>query len=106
MKKITLCLMAIYLTLSFHPLQSYATTTVAPPSLVISKPKESAEAKALLLRLDEIKAKYKSTLSRKERKALRKEIYSIEKNLTDNHGGVYISVGAILIIILLLVIIF
>ena len=98
--------MATCLTLSFLPLQSNAAIDTAPNPIVISKPVESAEANALVLRLNEIKAMDKSALSRIEKKALRNEVRSIQKNLSDNHGGVYISIGGLIIIILLLIIIF
>lgn len=105
MKKITLCLLATSLSLTFYPFQSNAATIVPASSLVVSKPVESAEAK-VLLRLNEIKAMDKSTLSRSEKKALRKEVLAIDKNLYEHQGGVYISVGGLIIIILLLIIIF
>ncbi len=46
----------------------------------------------------------KSDLKHSEKKVLRKEVRSIEKQLKQNNGGVYLSVGAIIIIILLLII--
>ncbi len=55
-------------------------------------------------RLNEIKVMDVKAMSRSERKALRKEVNAIEKEMkTMAHGGVYISVGAIIIIILLLI---
>lgn len=45
----------------------------------------------------------RSTLSRAERKALRVEVRSIKKEMAALSGGVYISVGAILLIALLLI---
>lgn len=106
MKKIALCLMTTCLSLTFHPLQSTAATTPTPSSVVISKPAESAEAKALLLRLNEINTMDKSTLSSSEKKQLRKEVRSIKSQLNQLGGGVYISVGALIIILLLLIILF
>jgi hypothetical protein len=46
----------------------------------------------------------KSNLNSSEKRVLRKEVRSIKKELTAMGNGIYISVGAILIIILLLVI--
>jgi hypothetical protein len=55
-------------------------------------------------RLHEIKAMDTKSMSRTERKSLRKEVKAIEKEMkTMDNGGVYISVGAIIIIILLLI---
>ena len=66
---------------------------------------ESAEAKVMTDRLVEIKAMDKSMMTRIEKKALRKEVKSINTNLADLNGGVYLTTGAILIIILLLILI-
>ena len=104
MKKIVLCLMVTFLSLTFIPLQSSAATIADPSSLVDPKPEETAEAKTLLLRLDEIKAKDMSELKSAEKKNLRKEVRSINHRLKAIHGGVYISAGAAIIILLLLII--
>lgn len=64
-------------------------------------PLEAAEVNTLMLRLDEINAMDKSDLSTSEKKALRKEVKSIRDRLAT--GGVYVSVGAIIIIALLLI---
>ncbi|MDB5014253.1 MAG: hypothetical protein JWQ25_2455 [Daejeonella sp.] len=57
-------------------------------------------------RVLEIKNMDKSNLSRTERKQLRKELGSMNKEMKAvSGGGVYLSVGAIIIIILLLILI-
>ena len=107
MKKIILGLLATCLSLTFIPLQSFGATTDEPSSLVVTKPPEpaeSAEAKALLLRLDEINATDMSKLKSSEKKNMRKEVRSINHELRELTGGVYLSVGAILLIALLLII--
>jgi hypothetical protein len=96
--------MVTFLSLTFIPLQSSAATIADPSSLVDPKPEETAEAKTLLLRLDEIKAKDMSELKSSEKKNLRKEVRSINHRLKAISGGVYISAGAAIIIILLLII--
>jgi hypothetical protein len=53
--------------------------------------------------LNEIKAMDKSNMSRSEKKALRKEVRTISSGLRANGHGVYLSLGAILIIILLII---
>jgi len=107
MKKIMTYLMAIILSLSVLPLQSFVSPKEKPFSGVVSKTTEtteSAEAKTLLLRLNEIKAKDMSKLNSTEKKKLRKEVRSINRRLKDISGGVYISAGTIIIILILLVI--
>lgn len=61
------------------------------------------KAQQLLLRLDQIKAMDKSTLTSVEKKNLRKEVKEIKKELKVVSGGVYLSIGAVIIIILLLI---
>ena len=60
--------------------------------------------KVLLDRIDEIKAMDKRGLERLERRALRKEVRAIKKDLRASGNGVYISSGAIIIILLLIII--
>nr|NQU90410.1 hypothetical protein [Bacteroidota bacterium] len=106
MKRIVFCLMAACLSLTFIPLQLNATTT-EPTTVPAPKPAEPAipaEAKALLLRLDEIKAKDMPKLEASEKKELRKEVKSIKHELRTIGGGVYLSGGALILIIILLVI--
>jgi hypothetical protein len=107
MKKIVICIMALCLTLTLIPLQSVASATNEPSSLVVTKPPdpvESSEAKALISRLDEINAMDMSKLKSSEKKEMRKEVRSIKRELRELGSGVYVSVGAIIIIALLLII--
>ena len=57
----------------------------------------------MMNRLEEIKKIDKSTLTRVEKRALRKEVRSIKAKLQTTSRGVYLSVGAIIIIVLLLI---
>jgi hypothetical protein len=52
-------------------------------------------------RLEEIKAMDKSVMTRSEKKALRDEVKEIKR--VQSSGGVFLSVGAIIIIVLLLI---
>ena len=103
MKKLTLCIMTVFMLLSFIPLQLKAETETNTLSIASIKTVESADANALRGRLDEIKAMDKTKLSSIERKELRKEVRSIKSQLSEMGGGVYLSVGAIIIIVLLLI---
>jgi hypothetical protein len=62
----------------------------------------NAESEKLIKRLEEIKSMDTKNMTRKEKRALRKEVKSIEKRVISN-GGIYISIGALLIVILLLI---
>ena len=95
--------MATVLTLIFYPLQSNATGSIGPSSSVVSKA-ESKEAEALLFRLNEINDMDKSGLTQSDKKDLRIEVRSIKQKLRATGGGLYISAGALIIILVLLII--
>jgi hypothetical protein len=101
MKKIILCTLTSFLAFTFIPNEAKATAGLIKTEL----PNDSAALKNnLITRLGEINAMDRSSLNHNEKKALNKEVRAIDKNLHDNYGGVYISVGALLIIILLIII--
>lgn len=97
MKKIPVYLMALCLSLTFSPVALQA--AVGP----LTSNTDSSAVSSLLLRINEIKAMDKTTLSSSEKKDLRKELRTIKKDLKKSNGGVYLSVGGIIIIILLLI---
>lgn len=103
MKKATLYLMILLISVSIFPTSVYATdkkmetTTRNPPKEI------PVEVQVMLNRLKEIKAMDKSNMDRKEKKELRKEVRAINKGLRTTGNGIYISLGAILIIILLII---
>jgi len=96
--------MVTFLSLAFIPVQLKAVTAEEPTSLPAPKPVDSAEVKIMLLRLDEIKAMEMSKLKSEEKKELRKEVKSIKHNLREVGGGVYLSVAAIILIVVLLIV--
>lgn len=63
----------------------------------------SSRAQQLENRLEEIKNLDRSNLSRTEKKGLRREVREIKKELAAISGGVYLSIGAIILIALLLI---
>jgi hypothetical protein len=64
---------------------------------------ESQRAQEIMIRLENIKAMDKSSMSRLEKRELRKEVKAMDKELRATSNGVYLSLGAIIIIILLLI---
>lgn len=64
----------------------------------------AAENEVLLARLNEINEMDKSDLTGAEKRELRQEVRQIDRAMTLNGGGVYLSVGALIIVILLLII--
>ena len=89
----------VLLLFSLFPIGSNAAAAPANSSVIIS----DSAAGVLLVRLNAIKEMDKSTLSASQKKELRKEVKAIRQTLRDSHRGVYLSVGAVLIIILLLI---
>lgn len=81
---------------------THASSEPTKESTPISRPMAVEESNMLLLRLDEINAMDKSELTSAEKKELRKEVKSINSRLTT--GGVYVSVGGLIIVLLLLII--
>lgn len=103
MKKIIVCLTTALLSFTFMPTEMKAESSPAKTELTDN----SDESKVILItRLDEINSIDKSALSRSEKAALRKEVRSIERKLHDDYGGIYISVGAAILIIFLLIVLF
>lgn len=62
-----------------------------------------AEIQVMLNRLEEIKDIDKSDMNRLEKKELRKEVRAINTEIRSSGNGIYISAGAIIIIILLII---
>ena len=79
-------------------------TETSPAITASTKANEAAEANALISRLNEIKEMDKSNLTPSEKKLLRKEVRSAKERLNAIGGGVYISVGALILILILLII--
>lgn len=104
MKKLPLYLMMMMLSLSILPSTIFASEKNVTADNTKTK-EVPAEVKVMLSRLEEIKAMDKSEMKASEKKELRKEVRTIKANLAASNNGVYLSVGAILIIVLLLILI-
>lgn len=104
MKKFIYTLALIFaLGISFNSVQAADKPAHAPTELTIAQSQQLEKIKA---RVEEIRNMDKSHLSREERRALRKELREMKKQARGiAGGGIYLSVGAIIIIILVLIII-
>ena len=103
MKKLTLFLMATCLLFVVPVIPLEADTESASTSKSSAMDIESAEIEELLLRIDEINEMDKSELISSEKRELRKEVRSINKELKQRQPGIYVSVGAAIVILLLLI---
>ncbi len=104
MKKSIICAMILVFTLS-----TFATPVMASERNPISRttlPEDAPiEVRIMVDRLHEIKEMDKSDLSRAEKKELRKEARAIKSALRATGNGIYISVGALLVIIIIILLI-
>ena len=74
------------------------------PVPVTEKTTDEAHAQQLMNRLVEIRNMDKSNLTSSEKKALRKEVKEMKREIrADKKSGIYLSLGAIIIIVLLLI---
>jgi len=88
------------------PITAMATPKEEAKEMAVSKEEAARQINEMKRRVEEIKAMDKSTLTKAERKALRKELREMNKRARAlGSGGVYLSVGAIIIIILVLILI-
>ena len=75
-----------------------------PNKTAILAEKPNEEVQAMIDRLNEIKAMDMSSLTKDDKRELRKEVRAIKQEMKAT-TGVYISIGALIIIILLLILI-
>ena len=101
--KSTRLIVAALMTLSLlSAAPAFSNDAVVTPKTPTNEATPSPEVQQMLRRLEEIKAMDVKSLPRSERRALRKEVKEIEKKVQET-GYVYISVGALILIVLLLI---
>ena len=98
MKKLTIFLLSVCISVS-----SFATSSGVENPTVDNKTEIMIRNQKMLDRLEEINRMDKSKLTRSEKRELRKEVKEIQKTM-EIGGGVYISVGALILILILLII--
>jgi cell division protein FtsB len=103
MKKFTMYVLTLFMLFSIAPFQTLMSAEPNAISKERNKKVASEEAKILLARIDTIKDMDKSEMTRSQKKELRKEVRTIKANLADLGQGVYLSAGAIIIILLVLI---
>jgi len=110
MKKLLLGLITGFMLLIGSPFQLKADAEPTAISASSTTTIKSEDVAAMELRLNEIKAMDTKDLSSSEKKELKKEARGIKSELkvnsestSVNNGGVYVSVGAAILIVLLLV---
>ncbi|WP_113921970.1 hypothetical protein [Cognataquiflexum aquatile] len=100
MKKINVTLLAV-MTFAFF---SIGSVQAIGNNKGEAKPKmPESEMKILVDRLEEIKSMDRSMMDRSEKKELRTEVREINEEIKRDGGGVYLSVFALLLVIVLLI---
>ena len=104
MKKSILCFMVMVLSLGTlaSPLMAAEGTPATESSVPAEMP---AEVRIMLDRLHEIKDMDKSALTRLEKKELRMETRAIKSAMRSSGNGIYLSVGALLVIIIIILLV-
>ena len=86
-------------------IKGYSGSSSSGSEAATSQKMTPAQAQELMNRLEELKAMEPEKMTKTEKKAVRKEVKQIKKAMRD-YNGVYISFGALIIIVLLLILIF
>jgi hypothetical protein len=100
MKKLILSLVTV---VTLFPLVPVQAGSEAKPILNASE--EPTEVSVILARLDEIKSMDFSSMTKAEKKNLRQEVRDLKREARALSGGVYLSAGAIIIILLILILV-
>jgi hypothetical protein len=100
MKKIRFYTMMMSLSL-FQSIAFASEKKIIPDT--VNKNEIPAEVKRMLNRLEEIKTVDKSSMSRLEKKELRKEAREIKADLKASNSSVYLAIGGLVIIVAVMV---
>lgn len=75
------------------------------PEMEVTDPTAAARLLEIESRVNEIKAMDRTNMTKAERKALKKELKELKRESRALGGGIYLSVGAVIVIILVLILI-
>lgn len=102
MRKLIFYTVTVCLLFTFNMNEVKAINSNPDKAIVAQKPAENEEVQAMIDRIHEIQNMDMSSMTKVQKKELRKEVRAIKQDLRAI-SGIYLSVGAILIIILLLI---
>jgi len=115
MKKTVLVIIAVFVIIIYFPNLVNAEAEKTPVAVVATSDVATVDASVLAARVEAIEATDFSAMNASERKELRKERRTIKTDLkkrntqdeyaTHGNGGIYLSVGAIILIVLLLIVV-
>lgn len=104
MKKISYFLAIMFCFLAFTPAVNAAGLSKDKEETELS-PEDEARLEEMKARVDEIKSMDLSELSKDERKEVREELRGMKKEAKAMGDGIYLSVGAIIVILLILILV-
>ena len=102
MKKIVRYSLALCLSITFGLSGLQASSALPTTPLTTEQKAANPRLQELTQRLEQIQAMDKSQMSASERKALRKETRQIKKAVS---GGVYVSAGALIVLLIILILV-
>jgi chromatin segregation and condensation protein Rec8/ScpA/Scc1 (kleisin family) len=105
MKKLTLLIATAMLLFTFIPIELKADIDTEKAVKSSTEIVEADAAEVIVARLEEIKEMDKSELTAGEKMELRKEVRTLKADLKALSGGIYLSVGAAILIVLLLILV-
>jgi hypothetical protein len=97
-------MLVLAMVMSLSSFAAPATNEVIPAMSTPSESANNAEMQRMLNRLEEIKAMDLEHMPRSEKRKYAKEVKQIQKKMNALSGGVYISAGALLVVLILLLI--
>lgn len=103
MKKLTLWAMTAMMLFTLVPTTMKAESGTLTTPASTPTPAETAMVNTLVTRLNEIKMMDIKSMNSTQKKELRKEVRAIKSDLRKAGEGVYLSVGAIILIVVLLI---
>ncbi len=104
MKKTALvCLLVISL-LAYLPQSHSAINAHSTKKEVVLTEAQTLRLNQINARLVQIQNMDKSALSSQEKKVLRKEVRAMKSEARESSGGIYLSIGAVILIVVLLIV--
>jgi hypothetical protein len=97
-------MLVLAITMSLGSFAAPASNEVIPAATTPSGSANNGDMQRMINRLEEIKAMDLEHMPRSEKRKYGKEVKQIQKKMKALNGGVYISAGALLVVLILLLI--
>ncbi len=104
MKKTAMVCLLVISSLAYLPKTHAAIDTHSAKKEIVLTETQTLRLNQINARLVQIQNMDKSLLSSQEKKVLRKEVRAMKSEVRERSGGIYLSIGAVVLIVLLLII--